>query len=164
MIESGAKVAVEGSHDERKIALSAVSAYGLESIKSVFLLNGGAIIALLTFLGALYGKDSSHVSGTARLLTAELIPAFKLFIGGVAGAAFTAGLGYLNWSILAQSYWQPADWHNFVEASAWPATPKWYGVFVECTRLLAIATYFGSLFCFGWGAWIVAGAFLKVQI
>ncbi|AMJ60958.1 hypothetical protein [Bosea sp. PAMC 26642] len=164
IIDGGAKVASEGSHDERKIAMAAVNAYGIEAIKATFLLNGGAIIALLALLSALYAKDSAYVAGAARLLTKSLIPAFKFFIGGVVSAAMIAGIGYLNWSILAQAYWQPADWHNFVERAEWATIPRWYNPLIETTRAIAIVCFFLSLFCFCRGAWIVAKAFLKVHL
>lgn len=163
-IEGAAKVATEGDFEERKVSIQAVNAYGIEAIKAVFLLNGGAIIALLALLGALLGKEGALASGAARSLTQHLVPGFYCYIGGVVSAALIAGIGYLNWSLIADQRWHPVHWGNLLNGTRLPDSPKWYDTFIHWSRITAIFLFFVSLGCFVGGSWLVARSFLKAQI
>lgn len=172
--EIAAKVGIEGHQDERKIAIAAVKDYGTEALKATFLLNGGAIIALLALMGALHGKDTAGAMMLTKALGKGLAPAFQFFIFGVAGAALTLGIGYLNWTAVASSYWEPGH------RATWSATGetrsdqdkrrlgpwrRWFvdrrEIIIEASRFIAVILFLGSLFCFLRGAWIVARAYQK---
>lgn len=163
-VEGAAKIASEGDHDERKLAIAAVNAYGIEAIKATFLLNGGAIIALLALLGGLLSKESLAVSGIARAMTKALMPGFQFYIAGVVAASLTAGIGYLNWTLVAQQRFQPGHWQDWLANGTWYSSPRAYGLIIETTRVVAILLFFGSLFCFARGSWIIARAFQKIPI
>jgi hypothetical protein len=157
--EIGDKILAEGTHKERSLAMECVKEYGTTSIRLVFALNGAAIIALLTLIGSLHSKDSNIVSGYARELTTSLLPAFFLYGIGVFSAAFTAGIGYLNWSFVAESYWQPADLYKFFRGETIDPPRRWVTVFIETTRVLAVLLFFVGLIAFGWASWLTLEAF-----
>lgn len=161
--EIGDKILAEGTHKERSLAMECVKEYGTTSIKLVFALNGAAIIALLTLIGSLHSKDSNIVSGYARELTVSLLPSFFLYGVGVFSAAFTAGVGYLNWSVVAESYWQPADLYRFFRGEKIDPPRRWVVWFIETTRLLAVLLFFAGLFSFGWASWLTLEAFGTVR-
>lgn len=157
--EIGDKILAEGTHKERSLAMECVKEYGTISIRLVFALNGAAIIALLTLIGSLHSKDSNIVSGYARELTVSLMPSFFLYGVGVFSAALTAGIGYLNWSVVAESYWQPADLYKFFRGGEVTPPRLWVKWFIETTRILAVLLFFAGLFSFGWASWLTLEAF-----
>lgn len=163
-VEGALKVATEGEHDERKIAIEAFNSYGSTALKGVFLLNGGAIIALLALMGALAGKDTIKPLLDVRMLIKALIPSLQAFSLGVGLAAFASGLGYLNWSARVMQHWEPWHWADYIRNGKTPIERKWVGPTIEVFRATAILAYFISLGCFGRGAWMVANAFRKVTL
>lgn len=62
--------------------------YGTSAIKFVFLVNSGAIIALLTFLGNLLGKDI--------LLNSDIKYSFYFFVGGISASGIATAFAYLT--------------------------------------------------------------------
>ena len=55
-------------------------AYSIETIRSLILLNGGAIIAILTFAGHLVASDSSATSAFGMTLAKLLLWPMALFV------------------------------------------------------------------------------------
>lgn len=163
-VEGALKVATEGEHEERKIAIEAFNSFGSTALKGVFILNGGAIIALLALMGALAGKDAVKPLLDVKMLIKALIPSLEAFGLGVALAAFASGLGYLNWSARVMQHWEPWDWNHYIRTGERPARSKWIRPTIEAFRAAAILAYFISLGCFGRGAWMVANAFRKVTL
>ena len=163
-VEGALKVATEGEHDERKIAIEAFNSYGSTALKGVFLLNGGAIIALLALMGALAGKDAVKPLLDVKMLVKALIPSLQAFSLGVGVAAFASGLGYLNWSARVMQHWEPWQWADLIRTGSAPAEQKWVGPTIEALRAAAILAYFISLGCFGRGVWMVSNAFRKVTL
>jgi hypothetical protein len=157
--EIGDKILAEGTHKERSLAMECVKEYGTTSIRLVFAPNGAAIIALLTLIGSLHSKDSNIVSGYARELTISLLPAFFLYGVGVFSAALTAGVGYLNWSFVAESYWQPVDLYKFFRGEEIAPPRRWARWFIETSRILAVVLFFVGLISFGWASWLTLEAF-----
>ena len=80
---------------ERLKAIDFQKEYGQNAVRTLFLLNGGAILALLTLLGALYGKGDPAAAQLARELSRGLLPAFPWFVVGLA-TGFVKDLGALR--------------------------------------------------------------------
>lgn len=77
------------------ILLESVFSFGLEAIRTTAILNGGAVIAVFAFLGALYGKDGSAVDLAHKLLPAAFTFAVGAVLAGVAsGFAYFAQMLY----------------------------------------------------------------------
>jgi hypothetical protein len=71
-------------------------AYSIEMIRSLILLNGGAIIAVLTFAGHLVASDSSTTSAFGMTLAKMLLWPMALFVLGAVSAVATAGFSYMS--------------------------------------------------------------------
>jgi hypothetical protein len=106
-------------HESRLEMFRSVITAGQNSIKSSFLLNGGAAIALLAFIGHLAEIKSTHVSG--------LIWGLVLFSLGVLATAVTSGLTYLCQWFGASNCPRPARIFNII-AIFFGAVP--YGLFL----------------------------------
>jgi hypothetical protein len=89
--------------EERVKAMEHSKDYGQIFVRTIFLLNGGAILALLTFIGSMYGKSDLNVL-VAISLGKKLVPAFYCFAGGLVSAALVAAIAYFNWMIVTESY------------------------------------------------------------
>jgi hypothetical protein len=87
-VESGKQ-----AHDERKEMFKSIIAYGQGAIKSLFLLNAGAVVVMLTFVTHLAKSD---------LKVTEFVNSIWWFAIGVFAAALVAVLAYVcqllyNW-------------------------------------------------------------------
>lgn len=162
--EIGDKILAEGTHKERSLAMESVKDYGILAIRLIFILNGAAIIAILTLIGTLHTKDSNIVSGYARELSILMTPSLFLYGVGVFCAALTAGIGYLNWSVVVDTYMGPGDLYLFFRDHAPPKMPRWKGVAIESTRVVAIVLFFVGLFSFGGASWFALEAFTTVKV
>ncbi|WP_162820692.1 hypothetical protein [Microvirga calopogonii] len=136
--------------------------HGSLFIRTVFLLNGGAIIALLTFVSAMFGKTDLNVL-LAITLGKKLVPAFYCFAGGLAAAALVTGLGFFNWRVVADSYAGPGpifDWIHNKPIEQPPNANK----LIQGTYWIAVTIVVGSLVAFIAGAYLVTTAFSVLGI
>ncbi|WP_230531114.1 hypothetical protein [Microvirga roseola] len=136
--------------------------HGQTFIKSVFLLNGGAILALLTFIGSMYGKNDLNVLA-AISLGKKIVPAFYCFAIGLCSAALVALIGFFNWNLIANSYPGPGPLFDFLHhkpIEEKPATRKAIG----WTYRIAIVLAALSIGCFVGGANLVTTAFSVLGI
>ncbi|MEN0629458.1 hypothetical protein AAIG33_18770 [Phytobacter ursingii] len=78
---------------------------GANACKTFLIMNGGAAIALLAFLGNIWNKSSSTESATA------IAAALVLFCGGVLLAGLCAGLSYFAQCFFASSYLGSRKFH-----------------------------------------------------
>jgi hypothetical protein len=136
--------------------------HGLVVIRSLFLLNGGAILALLTFIGSMYGKDSLNVL-VAISLSTKLLPAFYAFAVGLIATTLTAIIGYFNWNWAVGTYPDPADLHMWLQHKPLedPASARQK---VRWSLWLAVASAALALICFGVGSYLVTTAFSVLGI
>jgi hypothetical protein len=153
---------VDQMGEERIKAQSYSKEYGQTFIRTVFLLNGGAILSLLTFIGSMYGKSDLNIL-VAISLGKRLVPAFYYFAAGLGSAALIAAIGYFNWGFVANSYAGPGPLFDFLNRKSIEDNPKidtaihwssWAGI------LFAVA----SLFCFIRGTYLVSTAFTVLGI
>lgn len=128
---------------------------GAAAIKTFFLLNGGAAIALLAFIGAL--------TAPGRLTDGDFLKvanALVWFTVGVGASAGSAGAAYLtNYFTAAASSSRTRKWD-------WPylEKPKSRWVFLRGLCLtVAVAFGFGALGAFGVGMWEVKGAVQTIK-
>ena len=72
---------------------------GQNALRTAFLMNGGASIALLAFIG--------HLSSVAPTKVSTLAPSLTVFVGGVLVAALASGVTYLSqWCYAGDPSWQ----------------------------------------------------------
>ncbi|RXJ95787.1 hypothetical protein CRU94_04005 [Arcobacter sp. AHV-9/2010] len=79
---------MEANDWHKKETYKSLIHYGTSSIKFVFLVNSGAIIALLTFLGTLLEKNS--------LINTDIKFAFYYFVGGIVSSGIATTFAYLT--------------------------------------------------------------------
>jgi hypothetical protein len=92
-------------HQSKLEMFRSVITAGQSAIKSSFLLNGGAAVALLAFIGHLASIDKANVA----IFAPSLLP----FAYGVLAIAITSGFTYLSQWLYASEY-QPARKTGFV--------------------------------------------------
>ena len=74
--------------EEYKLKFQATVQSGQAALKSAFLINGGAAVALLAFIGNVWTKTQANVSGLGFPLL--------LYVFGVLSPAVASGLTYLS--------------------------------------------------------------------
>lgn len=92
--------------------------YGQLALRSVFLLNGGAILALLTFIGSSIGKSV----GTTHVTPSLFMGAFLYYGAGLVMCVVSITCAYINYTGHHQSRADPgALANNMITAQAnWP--------------------------------------------
>lgn len=121
-------------HAHRLESSKAVIQFALVAIRSLILVNGAAVVAVLTFLGNLWTKDSA----TARAAAQGIGTAITSFVVGVGLGVFTAMLAYISQAAISEL------------AQTKPGTDPYIGTGF---RMAAIVTALGSLVAFAWGAY-----------
>ncbi|WP_434132799.1 hypothetical protein KIAC18_000322 [Sporomusa sphaeroides] len=114
-----------------QIGLSIIT-MGQNAIKSATLINGGAAVALLAFIGNVWDKGVAH--NAALLLTQSV----AFFAAGVLFASLGAGATYCCQHLLVSQYIKTGLWF-------------------QC---LAIALVIVSYCMFGWASWSAYSAFI----
>jgi hypothetical protein len=84
--------------------------YGTVAVNSLILVNGGALLALLSFLAASEVRD--QLTGPA--IIRSVYWTFFFFALGMGLALVTAGVGYLNYLWIAFSQPGPSDLSEYV--------------------------------------------------
>lgn len=72
--------------------------FALAATRAIIFVNGGAAIAILAFLGHVWGADS----GTAKHVLEGAKPALWWFLAGVTAGMITAALAYLSQVLFAE--------------------------------------------------------------
>ena len=104
----------------------ATISFGASSLKTVLIINGGAITLLMALIGHLLSRENVQVE-----LIAQLAQSMQWFLFGLIAAVLAPGSAYV-----AQAAY--ADDRRFVGTSF---------------RILAVALFVGSVASFGWGVW-----------
>jgi hypothetical protein len=123
---------------ELHLMFKAIIDFALMTIRSLILVNGGAIIGIVTFTGNLWGHNGPAAKATAQAIS----PAVGWFVGGLAAALLTSGLAY-------------GAQVAFAEFGK-PQPAKKIG---NTCRVAAVALAIGSLVCFVVGAYRCLAAF-----
>lgn len=135
--------------------------YGQLAMRTIFLLNGGAIIALLTLMGSVIGRGNE----TIEVYPALFVPAFAKFGIGLVATVGTMVAAYTNYLGHHDSSANPADLaNNIIHLQA-----NWPGNFTNLrgktiTWGFRLAFVFGliSVLFFGWGCLNVAQVFREM--
>jgi hypothetical protein len=85
-----------------------IIAFATLAIKSLILVNGAAVIALLTLLGHLWAADIN--GSTAIKLTAKLGPSFTWYTVGVGAGVLSAGFSYFAQVMFVEILSDRAKW------------------------------------------------------
>ena len=104
----------------------ATISFGASSLKTVLIINGGAITLLMALIGHLLSRENVQVE-----LIAQLALSMQWFLFGLIAAVLAPGSAYV-----AQAAY--VDHRNFLGTSF---------------RALAVTLFIGSVASFGWGAW-----------
>lgn len=158
------KICAEQSHAHRMDAFANVKEYGLQSVRHLSLLNGGAIIALLSFLGALIAKSDEKSLLVAISFAKSLKPALLCFAAGLIAAGLLAALTYRNWLAIAESQQTPKQHYDLVAAGKCAESPAAAAAMAALTHRMIYACGWASLFLFIAGTWIVANAFIVLGV
>ena len=110
---------------------------------------------MLTFIGGLYAKDALRIEVAISFAT-RLQPAFVAFAIGVALLVVVSFFAYINWTIIAHTYYGPGQAYDWVNGQK-PKVGEGKGI--NATMALAILVGFGSLGSFLVGSYKVAAAF-----
>ena len=117
-------------HEHNLEMLRATIATGQSALKSALLVNGGAAVALLAFIGGAW--SSNKIAGALPDISAALL----LYVFGVIAAAVAAGVTYLS---------QAGYGNEFGKAS-------------RCVgyigHVLAVVGVLASYILFGWASWL----------
>lgn len=98
-----------------------VNIAGQAAIKSAILINGGAAIALLAFIGSIYNASQSTEVAT------QLTYSMRLFIIGVSSGAIASGTTYISQLFYATEYKRLAHVLNGI---SWLLVTSCYVLFV----------------------------------
>lgn len=162
------KIYAEQTHAVRLFALGASVDHGKIFIRFMFLLNGGAIVALLTLIGAMFGKSDGSTLIVVIQFAYQIKYAFYFFIGGLVFTSATAAAAYINWSLVFRTYFNEGQTtaaigsNDFFGGQDKNQVLKQFDQFDRWSdRSIWIAIGFGalSLLAFAIGSYLVASAF-----
>lgn len=114
------------------------ASYANGAMGSLLLVNGGSVVAILTFIGNLWSKNEASAIQIASRVAASV----KFFVWGLTAALLALGIAYLSQVVMLEH--RRATWG------------RWAG---EALRLLACIAAIASLVAFGRGAMLAAAAF-----
>lgn len=106
-------------HSSWRLAYEAANAAGRTALNSLLLASGGAVVALLAFLGNLLSKDTSH-DYVAQTHVAEMVQGVTLALTPLVSSMFlaivAAALTYLAMSLFAgaagETHLRKKAWFN----------------------------------------------------
>lgn len=130
--------------------------YGQMALRSIFLLNGGATLALLTFIGSVIQKTNYSVSPSA------FVPSFRWFVGGLIATVVSMTFAYLNYSLHKSWTADPFALANNIikQEEEWPHNIKrWKNITTTWTFRLAFIFGVLGLAAFLYGCLDVADVF-----
>lgn len=155
---------LEQSHAERVKAYDGVVLWGGNTVRTLFLLNGGSILAFITFTGSLIGKGDKEAMSRGIEFAQLLLPAFVSFIAGVCLTAVVAGIAYLNFSAAYNVRPQPVDAYKLInKQDASPPAPHMIKI-LNTTFIFAAILSCSSLVCFIVGCGFVYAAINALDI
>ena len=131
--------------------------YGISTVRSLFLINGGAAVALLAALSHILTEDTE----LAKKIAGDLNWSFGFFLLGLGCAVLTGAMGYFNFFYLGAGLPGPNELHRYLktgDVSGW--RPK--SAVVSSTLYAAIVFATCSLIGFASGAFYALKAFGKL--
>lgn len=149
---------VRGQQAERAQAYELAQNYGRDVVRALILLNGGAIVALLTFVGALFSKADPKLSRAAAAMLHEMDIPLTLFGTGLVSAVLAPAVGYLNMTILQSMMLNSFELSHFIQTGFFDARADRLRRWLPITGLAALAFGVFSILLFALGVWKISGA------
>lgn len=112
--KEGQKLFAQNHHAERQAAIANAADFQKMFVRFAFLLNGGAIIALLTLIGTLGGRSEKASMTAIAQFTGKLVLGVEFFLVGLAVAALSTGIAFLAWQFSASTYLHAGHTSNMV--------------------------------------------------
>jgi hypothetical protein len=140
-------------------AVRAGNASGREALRAITLINGGAAVAMLAFIGHLASTSANPT------IIINFAKPLRLFVIGTLLSVVASGVTYL-----AQRAWFAAlkcefeskeakrDDDQILAANKTRVSKRWVRV-GECTNLIVISLGAAALFCFAYGCYIAYRVF-----
>lgn len=162
------KIYAEQTHAIRVLALNNSVEHGKIFIRFMFLLNGGAMVALLALIGAIFGKSDGSTLSVVITFAHQVKIAFYFYIAGLIFTAATAVTGYANWSFVFRTYFNEGQTtasissNNLFPGQNQEEAMKEYAKFdrlSDATIWVAVAFGLLSILAFLFGSLKVASAF-----
>lgn len=133
---------------ERLSAMEAIREYGQATVRTLALLNGGAILALLTFTGSFFTRNDRILADVGVTFARSVADPFCYFGAGLVCGAIVAGIGYVNYSVVAASYYDPGEMYDWLRGTTPKPKPRWYGPFAVGSAWVAVAIATTGLIAF----------------
>lgn len=162
------KIYAEHTHALRLAALENSTDYGKIFVRFTFLLNGGAIIALLALIGSIFEKADKNTFMVVINFASALKESFYWYVGGLFCTAVTTGLGYCNWGFVFRTYFNEGQTSAGIgsgnlfggqDMKKELAAFKKFDLLADVTMWLGIIFGISSLLAFVIGSVKVASAF-----
>lgn len=97
------------THQDRSQLAQFQKDHGASVIRGLFLLNAGASIAVLSLIGALFGKEGAKAEMVAVALFRGSRPALISFSVGLLASLVASGMAYLNFNALFDARGSPEE-------------------------------------------------------
>jgi hypothetical protein len=140
------------------VALLSARDFGAATIKPLILLNGAALIALVSYLASVAPSRGWLIAAASDEIGLSVVS----FLIGLISAAIASGIGYINYSSIGESLPPPHKLTHYVEGgdvSGWSenvrriATP---------TAWVAVGLATASVSAFSVGSWVIARAVVRI--
>ncbi len=132
--------------------------YGFASVQSCFLINGGAIIALLTLIGSAGSEIHTYLNDETKLQIANI---FFLYASGLVLAVLTHCLAYINFSALAVGAPSPSELKKY-EIEGNIDGFSFNKSIIEGSRVLAIIFVLLSVAVFLYASWCASNILITI--
>jgi hypothetical protein len=146
------------AHAEHIEAMKAIREFSLQGIRMIYILNGGAIIALMTFIGNTFSNNDEPNIIIKSLYMYYILSAFPFFAGGLLFGGILSIIAYINYSLLQQVYPSSGDLMGWLRGEN-IAFPKIANKWANLTAIIGLVVAILSLICFGLGCYYVYAAF-----
>lgn len=120
---------------------------GRDALKTLLLINGGAAIAVLAFIGQITSRSSKE-------LIPALAPVLGWFVFGAIVCGLTTVLAFVSTAMLAIADESFKGEEPDIPFEKWPSTIKGMGVGGVLLVIITIAGGLLACFCFARGAYI----------
>ncbi len=138
-----AKESHAAHRNDSALLFQAGLSFGLEAMKTAILVNGGAVVAMMAFIGATYNAEPVDVD---RVRSALLLPAFIFAIGSVA-AGMASGFAYFAQYLYQQVVEsQEMHWERpYIRETVKSARPMRWGKFWHILCVVMVLVSYGLL-------------------
>lgn len=143
---------VKQIHDQRMMHMIAIKEYGVLTIRTLFLLNGAAILGSLTFIATFFGKNDQTVILIGVTLAKYISYSIIWFGAGLMCAIVASGVAYLNFNYAHMTFQTPADLYFFIKSTEVDPPNRKFRLLTNITMYTAVGTTIIGMICFVCGA------------